>query len=162
MKSPVSGKQSAERNFTCTVTAPAGFTVEAIDGKTNNEYVEGDDVSIEINLDRQNTTGGSLYAFLVPITDKDKNAVDCSFLAENGGYGLEIPQYGTSATGYFTLVDGCTGAANSQFSYKVELRTARGYNDAGATTVSIFTIGNAISKKIPFLNRQAFPENKVR
>ena len=147
VKSPVSGKQSAERNFTCTVTAPAGFTVEAIDGKTNNEYVEGDDVSIEIKLDRQNTTGGSLYAFLVPITDKDKNAVDCSFLAENGGYGREIPKYGTSATGYFTLVDGCTGAANSQFSYKVELRTARGYNDAGATTVSSFMCKNTLGIK---------------
>ena len=147
VKSPVSGNQSAERNFTCTVSAPAGFTVTAIDGKTNNEYFEGDDVTIEIKLDRQNTTGGSLYAFLVPVTDKDKNAVDCSFIAQTGGYGLEIPQYGESVVGFFKLADGGTGAANSQFSYKVELRTARGYNDTGATTVESFMCKNTLGIK---------------
>jgi hypothetical protein len=132
--SPVSGLQSQERNFTCNVTAPAGFTVTAIDGKTNNEYKEGDDVTIDIKLDKPNSTGGSLYAFLIPNSVAASNAVDCTFMAKPDSIGLEIQRHSEGVTGYFQLVDGRTGAANSQFSYKVELRNAQVYQDGEPVT----------------------------
>ena len=143
VKSPVSGKQSEERNFSVTVSAPASMTLDTADGQYT--FTEGDDVSVVVTLDRQNTTGGSLYAFLVPVTDKDRNAADCSFLAQDGATGLEIGQYGTQVSGYFTLVDGCSSASTSQFSYKVMLRTARVFEEG--TEVSTFLCKNTLVLK---------------
>ena len=149
VKSMVSGKDSTtagERNFNVTVSSPAGYRVDTADG--NYEFIEGagnGDVHIVVTLDRQNTTGGSLYAFLVPVTDKDKNAVDCSFLAQTGGTGLEIGQYGTSCDGYFTMIDGCSTASTSQFSYKIQLRTARVFDEG--TEVTSFMCKNTLILK---------------
>ena len=132
VKSMASGLQSDERSFSVTVSSPPSYSVDTVDG--NYDFIEGDDVHILVSLDRQNTTGNSLFAFLVPVTDNDKAVVDCSFLARNGGTGLEIGRYNTSCDGYFTMIDGCSTASTSQFSYNVMLRTARVFEEGTEVT----------------------------
>jgi len=128
VKSPVSGLQSEERNFIVTVSAPAGFKISS-GGKETVDVKEGDSLQVDVVLDKQNTTGGSLYAFLAPLSTKDTNGVECAQIAGPGGVGVEIPAYGTDASFALKMIDGCSSVASSQFRYKVILRTASSWED---------------------------------
>ena len=165
VKSPVSGNESEWRNFVCTVAAQAGFSIQAFNasGEPQASYKEGDDVTIEVKLDRKNDTGKDLYAFLVPESEKDKNAVECDFLNDGVCNGLRIPAGGNDVSGGIRLVDGGATVTSSQFRYSMVLCSSQTY--AEDSVVAKFACKNMLTLKssnvIPKVLHAKMGQNKT-
>ena len=141
--SPVTGNQSANHNFTMTVTAPAGFTVETATGEY--EFDEGDEVQVKITLDKQNTLG-DIYAYLKGDTAADDAAVDCTWKAESGGKGRKLSNYSNGLTSgcKFVMRDGDASKMGSTFSYSIVFLTTDTWTDDPDKRVSAFQAKNTL------------------
>ena len=141
--SPYTGKKSVVHNFTATVTAPAGYTVETTSG--DDEFYEGDQVQVKITLDKQNTLG-DIYAYLKGDTTDDDAAVECTWRASSGGKGRKLANYATSLSSgcRFVMKDGDASKMGSQFSYTVVFLTEPNWTDDVSKRVTAFQAKNTL------------------
>ena len=141
--SPITGNQSANHNFTMTVTAPAGYTVETTTGEY--EFDEGDEVQVKITLDKQNTIG-DIYAYLKGDTAADDAVADCTWKASAGGKGRKLSNYSTGLSSgcKFVMLDGDASKMGSTFSYSVVFLTTDTWTDDPDKRVSAFQAKNTL------------------
>ena len=136
LKSPVSGQKSEERLISLYVAPARQIGVVTTDGKAGNQYVEGDDVNVEITLlNAKNDTGDTIYAFLVP-QGEATNVVNATWTAGKGKSGRPIPKNGDKVTGLFSLLDGTSESKQgATYDFKIELRTKENYDDPAGKAV---------------------------
>ena len=134
--SPKSGQKSDVRTIKLFVKPARQIEIVTTDGREGNQYIEGDDVNVRVNLipSKQdggsgNDTGDRIWVFLVP-QGEATNAVSATWLNAHGKTGRPIEKGGFDATGSFSLLDGTDESdQGAMYDFRVELRTKQNYSE---------------------------------
>lgn len=149
VKSPISGNESANHDFTMTVSAPDRVVTTILSSSEyytgEAEFAEGETVQLKIALQDEagnpvRNSQGDIWAYIKGDTDDDTDAIYCTWKAAAGGKGKKLGAYADSVSSGCTLElqDGDGSKLGKFLSYSIVLLTEDTWTDDASKVVSAY------------------------
>ena len=149
VKSPISGNESANHDFTMTVSAPDRVVTTILSASEyytgEAEFAEGETVQLKIALQDESgnpvrNSQGEIYAYIKGDSDGDTEAIDCTWKAVAGGVGKKLGAYSDSVSSGCTLVltDGDGSKLGKFLSYSIVFLKSSTWTDDATQVVSVY------------------------
>ena len=149
VKSPISGNESANHDFTMTVSAPDRVVTTILSSSEyytgEAEFAEGETVQLKIALQDEagnpvRNSQGDIWAYIKGDTDDDTDAIYCTWKAAAGGKGKKLGAYSDAVSSGCTLElqDGDGSKLGKFLSYSIVLLTEDTWTDDASKVVSAY------------------------